>query len=94
MSKSQRLVSVVNNCFLCSESYFSSPQNLRKHLISIHKASLSGRPLGVKHRDSNEIAYVAQTKEHPNIEVHSGCPSCTYHSINVKDLKIHVENEH
>jgi hypothetical protein len=94
MSVVQRLVALVNKCFLCPDADFTTPQNLRKHLMNVHQLQLPGRPLGLKHRDTHDIAYISQKKNHPNVEIRNSCPSCRFHSIQTEDLKMYVETEH
>ncbi|CAO3687485.1 unnamed protein product [Rhizopus microsporus] len=57
--QTQQLIALANNCFLCPEADFTTPQNLRKHLMNVHQLQLPGRPMGVKHRDTADIVYLA-----------------------------------
>ncbi|KAI8338273.1 hypothetical protein BC941DRAFT_326825, partial [Chlamydoabsidia padenii] len=80
-----------NNCFLCSETDITTPQNLRKRLMNVHQLQLPGRPLGMKRQDMNDTLYISQKKNHPNVEIHSACASCNFHSIQIEVLEVHVE---
>ncbi|CAO3687489.1 hypothetical protein G6F70_009340 [Rhizopus microsporus] len=92
--QTQQLIALANNCFLCPEADFTTPQNLRKHLMNVHQLQLPGRPMGVKHRDTADIVYIARKTIHPNVNVNNACPSCCFHSIDIEDLKQHVETNH
>ncbi|KAI8330918.1 hypothetical protein BD560DRAFT_305125, partial [Blakeslea trispora] len=83
-----------NSYFICPEEDFSTPQNLRKHILRIHDLQMPSREVRMKHKDTNEIMYISQELNHPNVELHLACPSCLYSSELKEDLKKHVEAQH
>lgn len=89
-----KLVSLKNSCLICPEEDFTSPQNLRKHILRFHDLQMPSRDIRMKHKDTNEIMYISQKLNHPNVKLHLACPSCLYSSELKEDLKKHVEAQH
>lgn len=82
-----KLVSLKNSCFICPEEDFNTPQNLRKHVLRFHDLQMPSRDVRMKHKDTNEIMYISQKLNHPNVKLHLACPSCLYSSELKKTLR-------
>ncbi|KAI8077388.1 uncharacterized protein B0P05DRAFT_471557, partial [Gilbertella persicaria] len=87
MATSSKLITIVNRCFECGDS-ISSTQKLINHL-NIHGISTPSRPLGFRRRNNEQYTFVKCGNGHGLIEAHAGCPACSAHYADVKELKDH-----